>query len=54
MRVKILGQERRRRWGDEKKVDIVMLAVRRALPCSQPARLGPRRENRPSRHYRRS
>ncbi|MCK3781323.1 transposase [Ensifer sesbaniae] len=24
MRVEILGQERRRRWGDEKKLDIVM------------------------------
>ncbi|MDW9486208.1 hypothetical protein GOA59_20705 [Sinorhizobium meliloti] len=24
MRVEILGQERRRRWGDEKKLDVVM------------------------------
>lgn len=24
MRVEILGEERRRRWGDEKKLDIVM------------------------------
>ncbi|MGH0360592.1 transposase [Sinorhizobium meliloti] len=24
MRIEILGQERRRRWGDEKKLDIVM------------------------------
>lgn len=24
MRVEILGQERRRRWGDEKKLDIIM------------------------------
>ncbi|WP_352948866.1 hypothetical protein [Mesorhizobium sp. M0859] len=24
MRIEILGEERRRRWGDEKKLDIVM------------------------------